>query len=337
MPSRPDPELGINSWLEEELYREYLHDRSAVDESWKTVFEQGNGSSGAGRGQSRARAALRRPGGSRAGSRRPAPAPARGGRADRREHGRQRRHSAGHFAAHHRRQGDGREPAHHQPAPDAARPRQGLLHAHHRLGHRQGAGRGARAQSRLRGERRAALPRGAAAGQPGNRGGCGRQGRRAQPDGSEHQERRRAELPGVPRRLRRPGGPRALEPTDAGRFPGHHHLAHQSGHGGHHGLQSAADAGPGRHHRRRRHRLSGRIPGRGRRDARHPRHRQGHDPHLHLRPPRHTGRGVGPVSGQSAGASRWRRRLLRGDFRAPAHAAPAGALGEATASRCCPA
>ena len=30
---------GINSWLEDELYQQYLHDRSTVDESWKDVFE----------------------------------------------------------------------------------------------------------------------------------------------------------------------------------------------------------------------------------------------------------------------------------------------------------
>ena len=30
--------LGINSWLEEELYQQYLHDRQTVDESWKDVF-----------------------------------------------------------------------------------------------------------------------------------------------------------------------------------------------------------------------------------------------------------------------------------------------------------
>src|SRR5690242_13128588 len=33
---------GVNSWLEDELYQQYLHDRTAVDESWKHVFE-GNG------------------------------------------------------------------------------------------------------------------------------------------------------------------------------------------------------------------------------------------------------------------------------------------------------
>jgi 2-oxoglutarate dehydrogenase E1 component len=33
--------MGINSWLEDELYQQYLHDRTAVDESWKDVFESG--------------------------------------------------------------------------------------------------------------------------------------------------------------------------------------------------------------------------------------------------------------------------------------------------------
>ncbi|MGA3099885.1 MAG: 2-oxo acid dehydrogenase subunit E2, partial [Bryobacteraceae bacterium] len=47
MPSKPDPELGVNSWFEDELYREYLHDHSAVDSSWKTVFDQGNGAAAA--------------------------------------------------------------------------------------------------------------------------------------------------------------------------------------------------------------------------------------------------------------------------------------------------
>ena len=31
--------LGINSWLEDELYQQYLHDRKTVDESWKKLFE----------------------------------------------------------------------------------------------------------------------------------------------------------------------------------------------------------------------------------------------------------------------------------------------------------
>ena len=40
MSEQSDPKLGINSWLEDELYQTYLHDRKYVDESWKTVFEQ---------------------------------------------------------------------------------------------------------------------------------------------------------------------------------------------------------------------------------------------------------------------------------------------------------
>src|SRR5262249_9330629 len=41
MPGKSDSEVNINSWLEDELYQEYLHDRGAVDESWKSVFEHG--------------------------------------------------------------------------------------------------------------------------------------------------------------------------------------------------------------------------------------------------------------------------------------------------------
>ncbi|MBV9504471.1 MAG: multifunctional oxoglutarate decarboxylase/oxoglutarate dehydrogenase thiamine pyrophosphate-binding subunit/dihydrolipoyllysine-residue succinyltransferase subunit [Acidobacteriia bacterium] len=39
MPEKNDPALGINSWLQEELYQQYQYDRSTVDESWKEVFE----------------------------------------------------------------------------------------------------------------------------------------------------------------------------------------------------------------------------------------------------------------------------------------------------------
>jgi multifunctional 2-oxoglutarate metabolism enzyme len=40
MAVKSDPEMGINSWLEDELYRQYLHDRSSVDEGWKQIFEE---------------------------------------------------------------------------------------------------------------------------------------------------------------------------------------------------------------------------------------------------------------------------------------------------------
>ncbi|PWT98329.1 MAG: multifunctional oxoglutarate decarboxylase/oxoglutarate dehydrogenase thiamine pyrophosphate-binding subunit/dihydrolipoyllysine-residue succinyltransferase subunit [Terriglobia bacterium] len=40
MPRKIDSEIGINSWLQDELFQQYQHDRSAVDESWKHVFEE---------------------------------------------------------------------------------------------------------------------------------------------------------------------------------------------------------------------------------------------------------------------------------------------------------
>jgi len=36
-------EFGINSWLEDELYQQYLNDRKNVDQSWKEVFESNGG------------------------------------------------------------------------------------------------------------------------------------------------------------------------------------------------------------------------------------------------------------------------------------------------------
>ena len=101
MSAKSDSEMGINSWLEDELYQQYLHDRSTVDESWKQVFAEANA------GQRRA--LRQRPRSHRArGYAAPLDGeelqPLRGiARQDRREHGREPRDSAGDFAAHHRR------------------------------------------------------------------------------------------------------------------------------------------------------------------------------------------------------------------------------------------
>jgi 2-oxoglutarate dehydrogenase E1 component len=43
MSEKTGPSPGINSWLEEELYQAYLHDRRTVDESWKELFESNGG------------------------------------------------------------------------------------------------------------------------------------------------------------------------------------------------------------------------------------------------------------------------------------------------------
>ncbi|MGE5567649.1 MAG: multifunctional oxoglutarate decarboxylase/oxoglutarate dehydrogenase thiamine pyrophosphate-binding subunit/dihydrolipoyllysine-residue succinyltransferase subunit [Rhodospirillales bacterium] len=46
MPDKSGPGLGINAWLEDELYQEYLNDRAAIDESWKALFENGHRTNG---------------------------------------------------------------------------------------------------------------------------------------------------------------------------------------------------------------------------------------------------------------------------------------------------
>ncbi len=41
MPQLKDPTLGINSWLEDELYYQYQFDRKSVDEGWSHLFQNG--------------------------------------------------------------------------------------------------------------------------------------------------------------------------------------------------------------------------------------------------------------------------------------------------------
>ncbi len=40
MPQTTDPALGINSWLEDELYHQYQFDRASVDEGWTDLFQE---------------------------------------------------------------------------------------------------------------------------------------------------------------------------------------------------------------------------------------------------------------------------------------------------------
>jgi 2-oxoglutarate decarboxylase len=51
MPAKTSPALGINSWLEDELFQQYQHDRTAVDDTWKQLFESEEGPSRAAAGQ----------------------------------------------------------------------------------------------------------------------------------------------------------------------------------------------------------------------------------------------------------------------------------------------
>ncbi len=43
MPKPKDPTLGINSWLQDELYHQYQFDQKSVDEGWSHLFQNGQG------------------------------------------------------------------------------------------------------------------------------------------------------------------------------------------------------------------------------------------------------------------------------------------------------
>lgn len=48
MPQPTDPSLGINSWLEEELYQQYQFDKQSVDQGWTSIFQKSGQNGGAG-------------------------------------------------------------------------------------------------------------------------------------------------------------------------------------------------------------------------------------------------------------------------------------------------
>ena len=82
------------------------------------------------------------------------------------------------------------------------------------------------------------------------------------PAGAQHQGGRHARLRRLLRRLRgrHPQGPGRQDLRR--RLRRHHRHPHQPGHDRHRPVGPPADAGPGRHHRRRHDRLPGRVPGR---------------------------------------------------------------------------
>ena len=256
MASQSESEMGINSWLEDELYHQYLRDRSAVDESWKHVFEEprpaGNGAPAA---------AI------------PAPEPAAG------EQLLPLRGAAGRIAE---------NMAASVSIPLATSQRTiavKVMDENRRIinQHRTLVGRSKVSYTHLIGW---AIVK-ALEEIPGlNHAYAERDGQPFRVVRDQVNLGIAIDVPGkdgarslmVPNiknagalnfqeyvtRLRRPGGAGAARQTYAGRFSGHHNFADQPGHGGHHVLQPAPDDGPGRHHRRRRHRLPGGIPGRGR-------------------------------------------------------------------------
>ncbi len=62
MPQGNDPALGINSWLEDELYHQYQFDRKSVDEGWSQLFqESGHNGGGPAAGSNGAPVAVQEP------------------------------------------------------------------------------------------------------------------------------------------------------------------------------------------------------------------------------------------------------------------------------------
>jgi pyruvate/2-oxoglutarate dehydrogenase complex dihydrolipoamide acyltransferase (E2) component len=259
MASHSESEMGVNSWLEDELYQQYLHDRSTVDESWKHVFEEPrpltNGVTGA-----PTRSAV------------PAPAPAPG------EQLQPLRGAAGRIAE---------NMAASVSIPLATSQRTiavKVMDENRRIinQHRTLIGRGKVSYTHLIGW---AIVR-ALEDVPGLNHAYAESGgqpfRLVRPqvnlgiaiDVAGKDGARSLMVPNIPN-----AGAlsfqeylaafddlvaRARRAKLTRRFPGHHHLAHQPGHGRHHVQQPAPHGGPGRHHRHRRHRLSRRIPRRRR-------------------------------------------------------------------------
>ena len=114
-------------------------------------------------------------------------------------------------------------------------------------GHRADAGDG----HPLRRDRRQAARGRRRPGQPRDRRRRREEGRRAHADGAGDQGRRPADVPAVPRRVRRPDRPRARQQADRRRPPGREPVAHQPGRHRHDRQRAAADGRPG-HDRRHR-------------------------------------------------------------------------------------
>ena len=138
--------------------------------------------------------------------------------------------------------------------------------------------------------------------------------------------RRHPRLPLLRPGLRGPRAQGALRPAPPRRLRRHHGHADQPRDPRHGPVRAPADARPGRHRRRGGPGLPGglrghRPPGPGRAGD-----RQGRHPHLHLRPPRHPGRGVRALPGPRGRVPDGRAPLLRRRLRVDGRPLRAGAL-----------
>ena len=205
------------------------------------------------------------------------------------------------------------QPPGHQRLPGPHPGRQGQLHPPHRLRRRAGHRR-LRAGHELdlrRGRRRQAAGRPPRAREPGPRRRRREVRRQPHPAGAGHPDADTARLPGLLGRLRGPDPQGPVQQAQPRRLRRRHGHAHQPGHDRHGPVGAPAHARPGRDRGRGRHRLPGRVAGRRPGHAGRPRRLQGGHRHLHLRPPHHPGRRVGPVPQAGPGAAARRRRLLR--------------------------
>ena len=116
-------------------------------------------------------------------------------------------------------------------------------------------------------------------------------------------------------------------------FAGHDDLADQPRHHRHQPLGAAADARPGRDHRRRRHGVPAGVAGRLGGDDRAQRHQQGDDADVDVRPPGHPGRAVRRLPRAHPRAAARRGRLLRRDLPRAADPLRADPLERATSRR----
>ena len=156
----------------------------------------------------------------------------------------------------------------HLPAPAAG---QGQLHPPHRLGHGPGRCAVPVDERRLRRDRRQAGRRPPPARQPRPRRRPREVRRHPHPPGPEHQGGRHPRLRRLLRRLRGPHPPGPRRQAHRRRLRRHDRHAHQPGHDRHRALGPPPHARPGRDHRRGRHRLPRRVPGRRPPHARPPR------------------------------------------------------------------
>ena len=321
--------FGPNAWLVDDMYDRFLADPDSVSDSWREFFADYRPAPvPAPQPQTPAPAVTNepQPGATVPVGRRPGSGTGRGG-GDRGGHPAARcglahrgQHGSQPDRAHGDQRADGAGPPPRGQPPDPEQPAgpdhggEGQLHPHHRVRGRPRPARRARTERGLRGRWRR---QGKAGRHPPQARGAGPRRRpgeeRREPHAARavHQGRRHARLP-----LLRPGlrGPHPQDPHQQNRprrLRRHDRVPDQPRDARHGAVRAAPDARPGRHHRGRGARLSGRVRGGGPSRAGPARPGQGRHDHLHLRPSHHSGRRVGPVPGPGGCSSHGRRRVLR--------------------------